>query len=148
MSDKALGFYFKKISDQYAAKANSFLKDFDITLSQMDILLYLCEQKEESMPQKAIEVNFDLKHPTVVGLLQRMEKKELIRVAVNPNDQRSNIVFPTDKARQIIAGTSQIFDKLDQLILSQLSEDQAGQLKKLLAKVYEEIRGVNGGDFG
>ena len=51
------------------------LTDLDLTGQQSFILRYLSERKDEVVYPKDIEKRFNLTHPTVSGLLQRLEGK-------------------------------------------------------------------------
>lgn len=97
-----VGFYVKKINDFLQINANEYLKKYDLTFSQMHILLFIAMKNNGSVQQKEIEQYFDLKHPTVVGLLKRLEKKNLLEVRENPDDRRSNIVVVTEQSRSIV----------------------------------------------
>ena len=68
-----IGFYMKKINDYIHADANERLKKLDLTYSQMHILIYILRCGGSSVRQKDILHYFNISHPTVVGLLKRME---------------------------------------------------------------------------
>lgn len=131
-----IGFYLKKISDFLLMCANAHLKELDLTFSQFHLLLYILHGADNAVLQKDIEQYFRLKHPTVVGLLKRMEKKDLIRVEVNPEDRRGNRVIALQ--RGIDVGTEMLKGRnyADELLTRDLDEKQKSDLKKLLKIVY------------
>ena len=63
------------------------LAQMDLTAAQGHIMGYLAHQKQPPCP-KDIEEAFHLSHPTVSGLLSRMEKKGFIELRPDPNDRR------------------------------------------------------------
>ncbi len=131
-----VGFYVKKINDFLQINANEYLKKYDLTFSQMHILLFIAMKNNGSVQQKEIEQYFDLKHPTVVGLLKRLEKKNLLEVRENPDDRRSNIVVVTEQSRSIVKEMIESRDYADRLLTQNLSVEQTEELKKLLRIIY------------
>lgn len=131
-----VGFYIKKINDFLQIKANEYLKKYDLTFSQMHVLLFAAIHNKGKVQQKEIEQYFGLKHPTVVGLLKRMEKKKLLTIRENPDDRRSNIVVVTEKSMSIVKGMRKSIDYTDMLITRNLSESQKNDLKNLLRIIY------------
>lgn len=131
-----IGFYLKKINDFLLASANAHLKELGLTFSQFHVLTYILNGKNATVLQKEIEQYFGLKHPTVVGLLKRMEKKALIRVEVNPEDRRGNRVVALPKGinagREIREGRNYI----DDILTCNLNEKQKSNLKELLRIIY------------
>lgn len=131
-----VGFYVKKINDFLQINANEYLKKYDLTFSQMHILLFIAMKNNGSVQQKEIEQYFDLKHPTVVGLLKRLEKKNLLEVRENPDDRRSNIVVVTEQSKSIVKEMIESRDYTDRLLTQNLSVEQTEELKKLLRIIY------------
>ena len=63
------------------------LEQMDLTASQGRILGYLSHQPSPPCP-KDIEEAFHLSHPTVSGILSRMEQKGFIALRPDPGDRR------------------------------------------------------------
>lgn len=131
-----IGFYIKKINDFLLMNANARLKKLELTFSQFHVLMYILNGTNSTVLQKEIEQYFGLKHPTVVGLLKRMEKKELIRVEVNPEDRRGNRVVALPKG--ITVGSEMLKGRnyTDELLTQNLCEKQKNDLKDLLKIIY------------
>lgn len=67
--------------------ANTALESMELTASQGHILGFTVRQKTPPCP-KDIEEAFHLSHPTVSGLLSRMEKKGFLELRTDENDRR------------------------------------------------------------
>lgn len=134
-----VGFYFKKINDFFLANANARLKEKGLTFSQLYILIYLINIPTKSIPQKQIEHYFNIKHPTLIGILKRMEKKGLVRIEVDPHDHRSRLVFPLDKAFELGNEFCEDRKKMDKLITKNLSAKQIEDLKNTLKIIYSSL---------
>ncbi len=141
MGKKAeFGFYIKKINDALVAQANAQLKRLDITYAQMEVIFFLLERQGQQTTQKDIEEYFNLKHSSVVGLLQRMRAKGLVEMKINPRDHRSRNVFLLDKAFEILNEMRRTREEMERHIANYLTEEQIGQLTGLLAVFYSAIR--------
>lgn len=137
MEDKnEIGFYLKKINDFLLTSANAHLKELDLTFSQFHMLMYILHGKNSAVLQKDIERHFALKHPTVVGLLKRMEKKGLISIEVNPDDRRGNRVTALPKGKSVGEEMMKGRDYMDGFITRNLTAQQKRDLKELLKIIY------------
>lgn len=63
------------------------LTQMDLTSAQGHIMGYLSHRKEPACP-KDVEEHFHLSHPTVSGLLSRLEKKGFIELRPDAEDRR------------------------------------------------------------
>ncbi|MCC8161039.1 MAG: MarR family transcriptional regulator [Oscillospiraceae bacterium] len=139
-----IGFCLKKINDFITANGNNHLKQLDMTVSQMHILMFVVHSEKSTVLQKEIERFFKLKHPTLVGLLKRMEKKELIRVEENPDDRRGNRVAALEKGIRTAAEMVEGRKYMDDMLTRDLSEEQKNELKELLRIIYTKTCTDNG----
>ena len=64
----------------------------DLTAAQGRILGFLAHQAEPPCPRD-IETQFHLSHPTVSGILSRMEQKDFIQLAPDPVDRRCKRIY-------------------------------------------------------
>ena len=130
------GHYIKRISDFIEADANKQLEQFGITWSQARFLSYLLNRKNKTTIQKDIEEYFQIKHPTAIGILQRMEAKGLIVTTVDPSDKRQRIITPTAIAFEL---EGKIYDHIvdsEKRMGAGMTEEEISTLKELLYKVY------------
>ena len=92
-----LGFKFKLIHEGFANMLNKQLRDEDMTFSQMILVSYLWENKDKKITQKDISQALQIKHPTTIGLLKRLEDKEMVKVVVDPDNRKYRNVAITSK---------------------------------------------------
>ena len=64
------------------------------------MLKYIADSKT-SVTQKSIGNYLNVSHPTVVGIISRMEKKGYLRSYTDDGDRRNKIVEMTGQAAQI-----------------------------------------------
>lgn len=68
-----VGYLIKSINDKLKVRADAELKQYHLTMSQSRVLVYLRSRGGQAT-QKEIETFLDVAHPTVVGLVSRMEQ--------------------------------------------------------------------------
>lgn len=90
---KHLGILMEQAMGQY-------LGELDMTPVQSQILHYLIHHQQEPQCQRDVEHYFSLAHPTVSGILSRLEEKGYIRTEKDQKDQRKKILLVTGKAME------------------------------------------------
>lgn len=137
--EEGIGYYFKLISDKIKISSDADLKKHDLTLTQSRVLAFLNSRGGQA-GQKEIEEYLQVSHPTVAGLVSRMEQKGFLIVWQDPADRRTNIVKLTQKAmsvgEQIDAGVR----TQDEKLLRTLSEEQVAQLRSTLKTILNNIK--------
>lgn len=139
MKHNNTGFYIKRISDYIEADANRALEQYGITCSQARVLSFLLKSQDKTIIQKDIEDYFEIKHPTVIGILQRMEAKGLIVSSVDPNDKRQKIIKLTDSAFELEKKIADHVEDSEKRMAEGLTKEELETIKKLLYKVYKNI---------
>ena len=75
------------------------LETMDLTAAQGHIMAYLAHAKEAPCPRD-LEAEFHLTHPTVSGLLSRLEQKGFIELRTDPEDRRCKRIYVREKGLQ------------------------------------------------
>jgi len=135
-----IGFSIKLINECIEKKANHTLKEFDLTLSQARILFYLHDTKDPTTSQKDLEDFFEVTHPTIIGILNRLEGKGFIRSEHNSKDKRVKNIFLTDKGGKVFCSMDHFRKTTEQNMLQDLTNDQIKELKLLLKIVNKNIQ--------
>lgn len=94
---REVGHLIKILNEKLKSRANRLLRDNGLTLAQMETMWYI-HSHGGSAAQKDIEQFFHISHPTVTGILSRMEKNGFITSSRDPEDKRVRIVRTTEKA--------------------------------------------------
>lgn len=137
MPKKDVGFLIKSINDKLKVKADADLKHFDLTFTQSRVFAYLQERGGQAT-QKEIEVFLNVAHPTVVGIVSRMEQNGYVTSFLD-KDKRNKIVQFTQKAREIGIDMEQHMQENEQNLLAPLSQDEAEQLREMLTAIYNHL---------
>ena len=139
MKHNNTGFYIKRISDYIEADANKALEQHGITFSQARVLSFLLNSQDKVTIQKDIEEFLELKHPTVIGILQRMEAKGIIVSSVDPQDKRQKIIALTDAAFELEKAIADHIEDAEQRMAEGMTGEELDTIKRLLYKVYKNI---------
>ena len=142
MEEEKLGLIIRRIFHAIKKEMDNNLKRLDLTMSQGLVLEYLNNTPDEELTQKAIEQHFDLQHPTVSGILKRLERNGFITMSVNKIDRRVKDIFLTEKS----AGKFELQareDKrlMEQMLMKDLSQEEVDTLRSLLKRVLHNMAG-------
>ena len=96
-----IGINLKKINNILEQNVNKKLEVLGITNSQLYILTYLIENRDMDIYQKTLEDKFKLSNPTVTGILNRLEEKNLVYRYTNSMDARYKIIKTTQKSLEM-----------------------------------------------
>lgn len=138
MQKKDVGYLIKNINDKLKVKADADLKRYDLTLSQSRVLAFL-NSKGGKATQKEIEVYMDVSHPTVVGIVSRMEQKGYVLSWIDETDRRNKMVKLTEQAEALGENMEQNIFVNEQKMLASLSDKDIEHLKKMLIVIYKNL---------
>ena len=136
-----IGRMLKIVSNYMDKDVNNCLADINITRSQMGILMYtqISECKGIEVNQVHIEKEFNLKNPTVTGILNRLEEKGYIKRVKSEKDKRYKKLALTDSGIEILNKGKSKAEENEQKLLKTLTNDEIKELKKILTKIVNNI---------
>lgn len=141
-----LGFKIKIISKLLTQNMNNSITSLDLTSSQARVLGYLCyqTQRQEKTYPRDIERHFRFTHPTVSGLLQRLEAKGYLSSEPSTEDRRCKQILVTKRA---LEANQQVLDQLaasEQRLVSDMSRAEIIQLQSFLDRMIQNLSASNG----
>ena len=75
------------------------MEKLELTGAQGHIMAYLAHAKTPPCPRD-LEAQFQLTHPTVSGLLSRLEQKGFVELRTDPDDRRIRRIYVLEKGMQ------------------------------------------------
>ncbi len=135
-----VGYLLKVIQENADRHANQLFKPVDLTSSQVRVLKFLRGRKGEKTTQKDIENYLKVSHPTVVGIVQRLENKGFIWTEFNGQDKRNKYIYLTQKEEDLFVQMKNSHEKFENLLTAGMTSDQIEQLKELLQMIYDNVR--------
>jgi len=134
-----IGLLMKQITDSISREGNSALKEINLTISQMRMLEYLEDHQDEDTSQRDLEEFFQVTHPTIIGLVKRLEEKGYVSTEISAVDRRVKHVKLTDAGHQIVNGSMAFHGKEASRMLDGFSKEDAAQLAALLTRVRDNV---------
>lgn len=138
MKRQPVGYLMKQITDKMKASADADLKEKKLTLSQIRVLEYI-SGKGGAVTQKSIEEYLGVSHPTVVGIVSRMEKNGYLVCYLDKDDKRNKIVKFTEKAALMAKEMGGQIASQDEKLLRGLTEEEIESLYRMLHIICKNV---------
>jgi len=116
------------------------LEEMDLTSAQGHIMGFLAHSKEPPCP-KDIEEQFHLSHPTVSGLLSRLEKKDFIALRPDAHDRRCKRIYILPKGEECQAQMHQAITNIENQMVAGFTEAEQYQFETLLERAISNMGG-------
>ena len=136
---RLIGKQLRMINSKFREVADRNLQKYNLTAAQLDVLIYLKCSGAQEIHQREIERWFQLKNPTVTGLLNRLEEKNFIVRRTNPADRRYRVVELTEKGEQMLDAMWEEARSLENRIYSGLSAEELEMLSGLLERILNRL---------
>ena len=91
------------------------------------------------MSQKELEEKLEVAHPTVVGLVKRLEKNDYVRSVVDENDKRKKIIVVSRNAKKFEDEMREQFHKISLKMYEKLSEKEKEELFRMLSVINDSL---------
>ncbi len=133
-----VGHLLKIVTDRLKAHADEAHKKTGLTASQTQALRFI-QMHGGKITQKELENFLNVSHPTVAGIVSRMEKKGFLTCYMDPSDRRNKIVCSTEKADAIDAKMRAGLAEMEARLLRSFTEEDIDTLRELLRRLYHNL---------
>lgn len=124
----------KNLNDKIEARGNNVCQKAGLTLAHFRILAYLLLHSETIVTQRELELEFKVSHPTISGILKRMEKNELVTTKILLTEKRKQ-VFVTQKGKEAMDKMKEFMNQDHALLDSVFSEEELEQFGEYLTRM-------------
>lgn len=135
MKNRKISILIKKSSLVFDKLSNQLLTPYDLTSSQFKILMMLYHAPGDTVRQADIEERFSMTNPTVTGLVQKLEAKNLVKRIPNPEDKRSKVLVLTERAMEMKEELLALANSLEGQMTAKLTGLECDRLAALLEKM-------------
>src|SRR5688572_25834106 len=139
--EESIGFWLTLTTQAYHRAVSDLLAPHGITYRQSVVLGWLALEGELSQTELAHRMMIE--PPTLVGILDRMERDGWIARHDCPGDRRKNLIRATPAADPIWEKIVDCATRIRHRATEGLSERQLATLKKLLHKVQRNLTGAD-----
>ena len=116
------------------------LSQMELTAAQGHILGYLSHQQSAPCP-KDVEQAFRLSHPTVSGILMRMEKKGFLQLKKDPKDHRCKRIYLLPKGRECLDRIHDLIRENEEKIISGFTAEEQDRFMEYLDRAMANMGG-------
>lgn len=116
------------------------LADVELTASQGPILGYIAHRKTAPC-SRDIEEEFHLSHPTVSGLLSRLEKKEFIEFRPDEADRRCKRIYLRPRGKDFIETIHRTIRETEKQMVQNFTEEEKEQFFAFLGRAISNMGG-------
>lgn len=131
-------FLFKSLDCALRQSMDLALSDMDLTFAQGHIMGFLARCNAPPCA-KDIEDRFQLSHPTVSGLLARLEKKEFIAQRPDPQDRRRKLIYILPKGQRCNETMHAVIQRGDKKLLEGFSQEEADRFRQYLLRALHNV---------
>ena len=117
------------------------LASMDLTAAQGHIMAFVYHSSSPPCARD-IEEAFRLSHPTVSGLLSRLEKKGFLEFRPDQEDRRCKRIFVLQKGREFHETMQRTILNTEERLVSGFSEEEKEQFRRFLCRAIENLGGM------
>jgi DNA-binding MarR family transcriptional regulator len=117
------------------------LETMELTASQGHIMGYLSHCETPPCPRD-IESEFHLTHPTVSGILSRLEQKAFIELRPDPQDRRCKRVYVLEKGKQCHELMHKTIQTNEQRLVDGFTPEEQAQFAEFLRRAITNMGGA------
>ena len=118
----------------------SALETMELTAAQGHIMAYLAHRKTPPCPRD-IESVFQLSHPTVSGILSRLEQKGFVELRTDPADRRCKRIHVLPKGRKCMENMHQVIQNNEIRLVEGFTQEEQALFADFLRRAIANMGG-------
>jgi MarR family transcriptional regulator, lower aerobic nicotinate degradation pathway regulator len=130
---KSVGFLLAKAYQRACVIFKEEFEGYDLTPQQFGLLSFLWQ--EDGITQAELSAKSQIDRTTMGGLIDRLEKEELVVRRSHPDDRRAYRICLTKKGKGLEPELTLISEKAQQNFIAKLDQQEVETLKSLLEKI-------------
>lgn len=138
MAREQIGYLLKQISDRMSTTADASLRRHELTFSQVRVLDCIQRMGGEAT-QKEIEDCLVVAHPTVVGLVGRLEDHGFIISCVDKTDRRNKRIRLCKRAVDMYEFIRRDRMEMEKRLCKGFSEEELDRFQDFLTRLYRNL---------
>ncbi len=114
------------------------LAKMDLTAAQSHIMAYITPRQNPPCPRD-IEEAFQLTHPTVSGILSRLEQKGFIEMRPDEQDRRCKRIYVLEKGMELDEMMRHTIQSMEAKMVQNFTEEEKAQFANLLKRAINNM---------
>lgn len=137
---KNLSYMINMASRQLKNKLDKALNEYDITAAQFSVIIQI-HLSENPITSAGIAQRLGADRPTISGIINRLEKKNIVLKVSNPEDKRSSYLEICKESKELVNRIMCISDELTKDTFSIYSKEESIKLKEMILRLIEHTVG-------
>lgn len=137
--EQSPGYWIFATAHELQRKMNEELAEHNITFRQWEVLVWLSFAGECSQTELAGRMNIEA--PTLVGVLDRMERDGWIQRGPDGKDRRKKLIRPTDQVEPVWARMVDCALRVRRQAATGISEEELEQVRDVLGRMRRNLAG-------
>lgn len=137
MKTEHLGKTLHQLGTMNQTQVNLRLKKLDLSMTQGIALIWLEETPDHELPIKTLEKMFETAQPTTLGVINRLEQKNL--VTTHLSGKRKKIVKITENGLNIVEDIKECIEEVEALFFRNFTIGEHAIFMELLQKAKNNI---------
>ena len=133
--DQCINFLLTGAQHKVFLEMKKELEQYDLTPIQYGVLK--CIWQLDLHNPKEIAEYLSIENSTISGILDRMEKKDLIVRNIDPDDRRFIRIDLTETGKKLEKPVNKTVDDVNKDVLSIFTEKETGELREMLRKLMQ-----------
>ena len=125
-------FLLSQLGYHVATRANELLAPLGLRTPQYGVLMHLAS--EEGLTQQQLADSLGVHRNAMVGLIDELEGRDLVRRERDTRDRRAHCIRLTDRARVLLEEVDTVVDGLEHEVFDAFSPDERTRLVALLGR--------------
>lgn len=134
------GNLIRMVEKSTAQTMTNALASMDLTAAQGHVMSFIAHRQTPPCARD-IEEAFQLTHPTVSGILSRLEQKEFIELRPDERDRRCKRIYMLDKGEQLHETMHQIIRATEEQLVGNFTEEEKAQFASFLQRAIDNLGG-------
>ena len=116
------------------------LETMELTSAQGQIMGFLATHPQPPCPRD-LEEAFHLSHPTVSGLLSRLEQKGFVELRRDPEDRRCKRIYVLPKGRDCMDQIRKAIETMERRLIRDFDPEEQAAFSSLLDRAIRNLGG-------
>jgi MarR family transcriptional regulator, transcriptional regulator for hemolysin len=137
--ENSLGFIVNRTARAFVKSLDLELREkVGVTVGQWKVIVMLV--KQNGLTQKETADKLGLEGPTLIPIIDKMEKDGLLVRKVDSSDRRNNRIYRTEKADALWDRMMECATKVRQASVKDISEENMRIMRNVLDKIWQNLR--------
>src|ERR687886_1290890 len=136
--ENSIGFIVNRVARSFVKALDLELHDkVGVTVGQWKVIVMLV--KQNGLTQKETADKLGLEGPTLIPIIDKMEKEGLVIRKVDPSDRRNNRIYRTEKADALWDRMMECASKVRQVALKNIPEVDVNITRTVLDRIWNNL---------